>query len=64
MIISVDCNSDTIKITKGNQTVEMPCKYPINTIKILVELLNLMDIEGGVILEKIDEDSKTIVEEW
>lgn len=63
MIITVDCNSDRIEMSKGSIQVEMQCKHPTNVIAILVELLTILDV-NDVMLEKIDEDHRTTVEEW
>ena len=63
MTIIVDCNSDKIQIIDGIVKFEMPCKHSVQTIKILLEILNILN-PTNVSLEKIDEDTHSLVEEW
>lgn len=60
MIITVDCNSDRLTI---NNKMEFPCRYPNDTLRILSEIFNILNL-NGIIIEKIDEDNRTIIEEW
>ena len=64
MTITVNCNDDTITIDK----IEMPCKHPYQTSKILEEILNkvfdIIRFAESVELIRIDEDTRRTIGEW
>lgn len=65
MKIEVNCDVDTLTITKGKEEVRFErLREPITIYKILTELLNLMETEGGILLEMIDEGQRVRSEEW
>lgn len=64
MIITVDCNNDKVYLDDRTPTIiEMKCKHTINTLYILDEIFNRLNIDG-ITLIKIDEDERSIVGEW
>lgn len=65
MIITIDCNSDTVRIENRKQDISLKIKHPNQILEVLVEIFNIMDIENYHIqLVKIDEDNRSIVGEW
>lgn len=68
MTITIDCNSDEITIstnTNGKlEEVNMKCNSPYQTIEILQEIFHRLPNLTNITLEKIDEDYRTIVDEW
>lgn len=58
--ITIDCNSDIIIFND----IAMKIKYSNQMIEILKEVLNRIPNLSGVILEKIDEDTRVTIGEW
>lgn len=70
MIIEVDCNNDTIHIDTPMAIVtsitNFKVKDPINVIKILEQIFNLIPHSEfhNIYLIKIDEDIRITIGEW
>lgn len=64
--ITIDYNNDELVIG-GNEVesiVKMKVKYPSETLKVIYEVINVIFKAKNVRLSKIDEDTRTTIEEW
>ena len=62
--ITVDCDNDEVRIDSGdNQPIKMKVKYPSQHLKVLEEVLNLLDA-SGVSLDIQDEGEVRNIAEW
>lgn len=72
MIITVNCNDDTLNIedTASNQNLIMPCRHPLELCDILNEIFNRMFPIGFnreadyPELRLINEDNRKVIGEW
>lgn len=66
MDIIVDCNSDTLTISrKGEKDIEMKVFRPTDLLKILIEIMNTaIGTDDEVNLIKVDEEFRTTIDSW
>lgn len=66
IVITIDYNNDEV-IIGGNEVesiVKMKIKYPSETLKVIYEIINAVFKAKNVRLSKINEDTRTTIEEW
>lgn len=68
MTLTVDCNNDVLTIERDTSTMQLTLKRPNEVLNILFSVIDAViaakDSGQYVSLVKIDEDSRTTIEEW